>query len=135
MDRAQIDQFAFWVEGGKSDHHSASILIHVKNTSTLPVKGLTIRASAEVHYDGLTSVAKLTTEKVWDVLAPGISEDHECSFSLAQQAASSRLTLDPDKMSINYVTARPEYVNLQDNAGRSWTMDRKETLRRTRRTG
>lgn len=134
MDRSQIDQFAFWVEGDKSDRHTARILIHVKNASTLPVKGLTIGASANVHYDGLTFVAKVTSEKVWDVLGPGISDDHESSFSLAQQAASLGLTLDPDKTSIDYVNARPKYAYLQDNSGRSWTMDSKEVLRRTRRT-
>ena len=58
MDRSQIDQFAFWVEGDKSDRHTARILIHVKNTSTLPVKGVMIRASANVHYAGLTFVGE-----------------------------------------------------------------------------
>jgi hypothetical protein len=134
MDRSQIDQFAFWVEGDKSDRHTARILIHVKNASALPVKGVTIGASANVHYDGLTFVAKFTAEKVWDVLGPGISDDYESSFSPAQQAASLGLTLDPDRTSIDYVTAMPEYAYLQDNSGRPWAMDNKEVLRRTRRT-
>jgi hypothetical protein len=128
-DRVQVDQFAFWVEGDHRDGNTAAIIIHVINSSNLPVKGIHIQASASVVYDNVTDQARIETEKNCDVLGPGKSRDWEQVFTLAEQAAASGLTLEPDDTSIRYVAARPEDVRLQDNAGRFWTMGENEVLR------
>jgi hypothetical protein len=128
-DRAQIDRFAFWVEGGRPDRHTASILIHVRNSSNLPVKGIHILVAAVITYDYLTVQGRITAEKNYDVLGPGESDDWERLFTLIEQARSSGLTLEPDQTSIKYVAARPEDVRVQDNSGRIWTMGDNEVLR------
>jgi len=133
-DRAQIDQFAFWVKGDNSDdRHTAVISIQVRNAGVLPVKGLHIKASADIYYLENGEVLKVPAEGEWDVLGPGESDNVERTFPLSDQAARSGRRLEPGRTSIDYVDARPVAVRVLDNSGREWVMGKHELLRRARR--
>jgi hypothetical protein len=134
-ERSQVDRVGVWVEGVRLDDHTAAIKIHLRNASDLPIKGVQIRASAEVAYHGSAAKAPLVVRRLKNVLGPGRREHWTVRFSLEKQAESAGTALDPASVSINYVGARPDDIRMKDNAGRLWAMGRDETMRPSRETG
>jgi hypothetical protein len=98
----------------------------------LPVKGLQIKASADIHYLEHDEVSEVAAEGEWGVLGPDESDNREYTFRLSDLAVPSGRRLESSRTSIDYVAARPVSVHVLDNSGREWVMGKHEMLRPAR---